>query len=319
MRKAILGLLASVCAIVWLPSSPAAAEEPGVYVYGDWLSWKARRRDLDFVIVDPNNDARVEGSRESLNYDRDYGTRVGLGCRTNTGWELGAEYTYFRATDMATYNQPTGGSLWGTRLHPDSVIGDRFATSASAMATLDYDVFDLGVGHSFFLDERGSMSLKLFGGFRYAMIDQTFAVSYVDSVNSRTADIIHATKLDGYGVRLGSELEWHVYGGLKVFGRVAGSVLAAKGDSHYAELDNQTTALVNVTESYYQMVPVMETAVGLGYQRGPWELSAGYELAGWFNAGERLDFQDDVDEQKHSLSSSDLILDGFFVRIAFNR
>ena len=39
-------------------------------------------RDQDLVIVDPNNDTDPQGDMIGLDYDRDFGARVGLGRRT---------------------------------------------------------------------------------------------------------------------------------------------------------------------------------------------------------------------------------------------
>ena len=51
----------AACAAGVFIDSPALAQESGLFVSADWLVWKARRSDMDFVIVDPNDNARVEG------------------------------------------------------------------------------------------------------------------------------------------------------------------------------------------------------------------------------------------------------------------
>ena len=302
--------------------SPASAQDSGFFVSADWLAWKARRRDMDFVIVDPNTDARVEGNQVNLNYDQNSGARVVLGYHLGSSWDLSLEYQTYTTNDHLAVAQPVGGSLWGTRLHPDAVVGDRFATSTEANAALDYDVLDLVISRRFEMDDCPWVDFTLFGGFRYAMIDQTLNINYTDAVNGRSADISNPIKLDGYGIRAGGQLECSLFGGLSVFGQGAVSVLAARSSSRYTETDDSGTAtynLVDVTETYYQAVPVVETALGVAYRRGNWELAGGYEMALWGNVGERRDFGDDVDEQKFSNPSSDMLLDGFFLRLACNR
>ena len=320
MKSSIVYALLAACAAGIFMVSPASAQETGFYASADWLEWKARRRDMDFVIVDPNTDARVEGEQKNVNYNRNSGARVALGYHLDSLWDCSLTYQTYGTNGRLLVNQPNGGSLWGTRLHPDSIIGDRFSTSAEGSASLDYDVLDFMLSRRFTMDRSQQVDFTLFGGFRYAMIDQTLGINYIDANNVRSAVISDTIKLDGYGIRAGGNLQWNVFGGFSVFGQGALSVLAARSNAHYVETDYGTTTydMVNVTETYYQAVPVIETALGVAYRRGGWEVAGGYEMALWGNVGERRDFGDDVDEQKFSNSSSDLLLDGFFLRLAYN-
>lgn len=164
----------------------------------------------------------------------------------------------------------------------------------------------------------------LYGGFRYAMIDQTLDINYADNVTGDLASINSPTKLDGYGIRAGGQLDWNVRGGFRLFGKAAISALAARVDASFSdkEISGGSGAhhnYVDVSESYYQTVPVIETALGMAYQRGPWEVAFGYEMASWGNVCERRDFVDDVIDSKFSCPSNDLILDGFFLRFCLNR
>lgn len=207
-------------------------------------------------------------------------------------------------------------------MHPDSVIASRAATSAEGWATLDYDVLDFTLSRRFLMDCPQQVNFTLFGGLRYAKIDQTLGIAYVDSVNSVSAEITNPIKLDAYGIRAGGQLDWNAYGCWSLFARGAVSALAARVDANFRETDvtgTGTTTPVNVSERYYQAVPGIETAFGIAYERNNWELGFGYEMAIWGNVGERRDFVDDVDDQKSTYPSSDLILDGFFLRLAYNR
>jgi len=322
MRVGIVCILLAASAAGGFVSSQAAAQEAGLHASADWLNWKARRRDMDFVIVDPNTDTDVQGNQIDLNYDRNSGARVEVGYRFKSRWDFSVGYQNFSTNDQLLIAQPAGGQLWATRIHPDSVVGSHAATSAEGRASLDYDVLDFTVSRQFTMDRCQRIDFTLFGGFRYGKIDQTLNLVYLDSVNSRSATINDEIKLDGYGIRAGGQLEADVIGGLSVFGRGAFSVLAARSNAHYTETDVSgagTTDLVDVSESYYQAVPVIETALGVTIRRGYWQVAGGYEMALWGNVGERRDYCDDVDDQKFSCPSSDLILDGFFLRLAYNR
>ena len=320
MRARIVCLLLAALAVGLLPASSALAQGSGFHASVDWLNWKARRSGMDFVIVDPNAaDGNVQGNQVDLNYDRGNGARLVLGYDLGSRWDVSLGYQTFSTNDQLLVTQPVGGELWGTRLHPRSWMDP---TSVAARATLDYDVLDLMLSRRFAMDSCQSVDFTLFGGFRYAMIDQTLNINYVDNVNVLTTNISSPTKLDGYGIRAGGQLDWNVRGGFSLFGKGALSVLAARIDSTYSERDvsgGNTTYPFAVSSTYYQAVPVIETALGMSYQRGPWEVAFGYEMAFWANAGERRDPCDDIDDQKFSCSSNDLVLDGFFLRFAFSR
>ena len=321
MRARIVCLLLAALAVGLLPTSSALAQGSGFHASADWLNWKARRSGMDCVIVDPNAaDGNVQGDQVDLNYDRGNGARVVLGYDLGSRWDVSLGYQTFSTNDQLQVTQPAGGELWGTRLHPRSPMWAQ-PTSVAARATLDYDVLDLMLSRQFAMDSCQRIDFTLFGGFRYAMIDQTLNINYVDSVGD-TANISSPTKLDGYGIRAGGQLDWNVRGGFSLFGKGAVSVLAARVATTYTQTDVEggvANNLVDVSGTSYQAVPVIETALGMSYQRGPWEVAFGYEMAFWANAGERRDFVDDVAPQKFSDASNDLIFDGFFLRFAFSR
>ena len=111
--------------------------------------------------------------------------------------------------------------------------------------------------------------------------------------------------------------------GLRIYGRGALSVLGARINSNMREVDCAVGGTpydrIDYSSSHYQAVPVLETAIGIGYRRGSWDLDFGYEMAFWANAEERLVFTDDVDSQILSASNNDILLDGFFLRVTCNR
>ena len=113
--------------------------------------------------------------------------------------------------------------------------------------------------------------------------------------------------MEGYGIRLGLEGQWRSKTGFKMFGRGAGSVLVGNFFGHMLEVDQVLGTMANYSISYTQAVPVFEAAFGIAWSRGPWEISGGYEINTWFNIGEV------------NKVSNDLLIDGFFLRLAYYR
>ena len=284
MRVSTILLLAATFLVGTLPASSAMARESCIFASADWINWKARRGDMDFVIVDANIDTDPQGTELNLNYDGHSGARVAVGCHFDSDWDLSVEYQTYKTDDHLSIIQPVGGTLWATRTHPDSVVGSTDATSAEAWASLDYNVIDLMLSRRFSADRCQQLGVTLFGGFRYAQINQNLNITYLDSVNNEGADIDNPMHLDGYGIRLGGTLTGRF---TKVSGsldKVPLSALAAKSNIRFTETDvtgTGTTYPVDVSNESYKAVPVIETSLGMAYQRGCWEVAGGYEMAMW--------------------------------------
>ena len=96
-------------------------------------------------------------------------------------------------------------------------------------------------------------------------------------------------------------------------------MLAGRVDTRYLETAPQgaSTVINDVRDHITQPVPVLEVALGLAYERGPWELAVGYELQTWFNLADRVVFVDDIATSHSTNDTSDLMLDGMFLRLSF--
>ena len=194
----------------------------------DWLSWKARRQGLDFgsflnpVWLTPT-------SMESLSYDRDDGIRIGLGYQFESCWDITWTYTYFHTDDSGSANtadQP-GLVLDSTRSFVDTAFD-----TVWARAELDYDVNDLEAGRWFSVAHNAKM--RVFGGFRWAIIDQDLRIGHTyqnAQQQTITGQIQNPTKMDGYGIRVGTEGRWTTTRGLSLFAQGAGSVLVGRFDT----------------------------------------------------------------------------------------
>jgi len=298
----------------WLDTSfQADAVEPscswmswssGVVAYAEWLNWQAHRGGLDFAsFVDPVWE--TPGTVESLDYERDNGVRVGLGYRFESQWDVTWNYTYFQASAAGAVDQAENPnlSLIATRSYLDTTFA-----SVAAQADLDYNVHDIEAGRRLVCNS--STAVRLFGGFRWARIDQSESQQYTyeDSLgDTSTGDIRGRSELDAYGIRLGAETQWDTRWGLGLFGRLAGSVLVGNFDVRQQEVDEIELTIMDFVGEYYQAVPAIDAAAGAAWTCGAWHVAGGYEMTSWFNlaAIER--------------ASYDLILDGFFLRVAYAR
>ena len=107
--------------------------------------------------------------------------------------------------------------------------------------------------------------MRLFGGFRWAKIDQAERQQYTyqgELQSPVTGTIDGRSELEAYGIRLGAQTQWTTRWGLGLFGRLAGSVLVGSFDVQQQEVDEVEGTILNFSDEYYQAVPGVEAAVG---------------------------------------------------------
>jgi hypothetical protein len=306
----------------------AASGEPynsGPTAYIDYLHWGAHRQGMDIAILSDSPVAGTNVLRQSdIGFGRDGGVRVGLGYQFEGGWEASWNYAYFSTDGRLLVDAAAHDSVTPTQLfNPFATLGiDNGVLTADAR--LNYNVNDLEVGRWFAVNE--TASLRLFGGFRWAIIDQRLNQAYEFDVNG--ADVAGSSvakiNMSGYGLRLGSEGRWGIGRGFSLFGKGAVSVLSGHFSHSSYETWTRTgvadPAVIDLRENTTQIVPVLEAAAGVNWTWNQVEITAGYELAGWLNMANRYNINSPVGNGFAAApSSNDLLLDGLFLRLAYTR
>jgi hypothetical protein len=287
---------------------------PGWLVSVDYLNWDVRQRSTDFAITTDDSAVVGRGAVHHLDMDRNSGVRTSLGYRLGSGWELALGYTYFQTDGVASAAEPAGGNLWATRSHPALY---EEALTADASGEFTYNVFDLEARYP--LVRSCPVTAQILGGLRWADIDQALRVAY-DGRNFTDGQFSDVSSMTAFGLRLGAESQWHLNSSWSLFGNAAGSILY--GRFHTALLETNRAGLetvVDIRDDYDQAVPVIDAAVGVAWNRGPWEIRGGYELANWFNLADRSMFPSYQHEGAYTPQSQDVLLDGLFVRFSYTR
>lgn len=282
----------------------------GLFFNVDYLYVRPQRNAMDFAIVAPNTIQIPAGSIESIGWQSNSGIRFGFGYRTADAWEIGFTYTNLHNTGSTNLAAPAGGTLYAT-LTRANTFDD--VTTASASDSLNYNVIDLEAGKH--LAGGDSLDLKVFGGGRFAWIDQGLTAIYnggsASAVNALVDVPVH---FRGAGLSVGAEGWWKVYHGLGLYALGRGSILAGQFINYYTETNNNnTTVLVNVKEKYTQLVPVTDVSLGAGFQGEHLSLRVGYELTNWFSMVNSPSFPSSIGLV--SRRTSDLMLEGLVVRL----
>lgn len=281
------------------------------------LYMRPSRSNLDYAIADANTDGRPEGRSKKVAPDYDNGGRLGLSYNFGAGTAVFGQYTMLNTKDSDSVAAPTGGSLWGTWLHPNASIDDNNVTSATMTYDFDHDVYDIGLRK--WLAVGSDLDMQIEAGLRYANMTQDITILYDQTPPGLTADITNHNDFSGWGPRLGLGLDWHVGKGFNFFSSIAGSILVGDFDLSLREIDNGSTVIADVEDSEdNRVVPVLEMRAGVEYayqmENGMFVgAKVGYEWQNWFNMVTAQRFMDDVDPQLMYTDTTDVSLDGFFL------
>jgi hypothetical protein len=290
-------------------------EHPGAFLFSaDYLLLRARRLPQDFAIVGPSSPFGPQGNVVSDDWKYRSGFRVGGGYRLpDEGWDVSFFYTYLHNSNNTGVTRPDGGRVFATLTHPGTV---EEVDSASADSSLSYNVFDVEFGRWFRPGE--SLQVRVFGGPRFAQIDQGFNALYTGLTAGTGDQVSNACNFDGGGVRVGGETDWYVLRVVGLYARGSASMLVGHVRTSLTEIGNAgATSIVNVTDSFDKVIPVLELGMGVTYQHRNFRLTAGYEFVNWFGLYNVPDFVDDAHQGKLSRRTGDLGLDGLVIRAEY--
>jgi hypothetical protein len=285
----------------------------GFYFTGDYLLLRPRRDAFDYAISSPNTTQTPGGTVAEAAWNTESGFRFGTGYKLpGQDWTIGVTYTNFSSHGDTAAAAPVGGALYATLTRAGSY--DEVDTAAAA-TNIDYNVIDIDISHRIQVSD--NFAVNVFGGGRFAWINQEFSAVYNGGPDKATNDTVTSpVYFNGAGLTFGSEGQWNVYHGLSIYARARGSLLSGQFRNFLTETaNNNSVVIVNVNEKYDEIVPVAELGLGLNYCAEHWHVSVGYELANWFSMVNSLDFPDSSNIGKIGRRTSDLSIEGLAVQL----
>lgn len=282
--------------------------------FAEYLLLKPRRAAHDIVVSSPNFNLIPGGPVGYMDWETRsayrLGTSVALG---QTGLMANLTYTYLHSNDDVIFGAPQGGTLYATTTRG---LGIDDVNSALGQSNLNYNVFDLDVSKVYHGGE--GCDLKVFGGGRFASIEQQFNVIYNGgTIPANNARVYSPSYFRGAGLTVGGEALWTLYRGLGVYTRARGSLVSGEFRNFLQESNNNgQTGIVNVSDKYYKVVPVAEVAMGLSLEYESITLRVGYELANWFNFIDSPDFPG-PNFGKLGRRMGDLTIEGLAFQLAY--
>jgi Legionella pneumophila major outer membrane protein precursor len=285
----------------------------GVFFTGEYLLLHPRRNALDYAVVSPDPNLTPGGTIQSLDWHTNSGFRVGAGYQLpGDAWQLGVTYTYLHSHDDRTVSAPPGGEAFATLTRGGGV--DEVQTAAGS-TNLDFNVIDLLAARP--IDVCPTLCVRLYGGGRFAWIDQKLTAVYNGGFSGAVNDIVSSpVYFRGAGVTAGAQAFWKCYHHFGLYGRFTGSLLSGQFRNFLTEANNNgVTPIVDVREKYYQVVPVMELGLGVAWQGEHVRLSVGYELQNWFDMVNSPTFPSPSNIGLPVRRFSDLSLEGLAVQL----
>ncbi len=301
-------------------------------IYADWLYWSVRRADLDFAV---NYDASTTpeeaiGNVYEICPDYDSGFRVGgrVGC---DDLYLEGIYTYYDTNS----SRRAEGTLAGTRdVPPNAGLLPGAVLAARSTYDVNYQTGDLLVGYELGCD---CFEASIFGGFKYAHIDQCLGTRYADTVlfDTLVDKVIQDVMVNAYGIDFGLGASYTLCGCFELFGRASVDILAADVERKY-RLESATTGAdfvtsVNLDDSCWRMASALNVQLGLGYDFTldclcclQVNLAVGYEFHQWLGLPDFLDYQASIDDDGAAITVTNVTFDrhlqslgfdGLFVRV----
>jgi hypothetical protein len=285
--------------------------DPRFVFFADAINWKANFGGMAVAssfAADPNTGNQTAFDPQAVSEPWASGFRLGLGYRFASKWDFTWTYTYFFSQGFTAIPGP---------LVVQDVGFLTLADAVNSTNSLKYDVNDLEFGHLFEVDD--STNIRVFGGFRWAILNRHSVNDFFVSAPNPQFYTLDNANTNAYGIRMGIETRWKVRNsGFGLFGRLAGSVLAGEEIGQFST--TQPGAILTAHSSCTQALPVLEMMAGMSYQTGNWNLGFGYEMAAWFNAATYFEAANPTPDgiANGSFRHNDLLLDGFFVRLAYN-
>ena len=288
-------------------------KRPKWFMTTEYSHLKMRRNDTDYALSNEGTTRAIgSGNIHELRFDRDDNFRAEIGIKLDDGWKLGVKYSNYRTFASDSVVAPEGGNIFATRTHPEV---NEVAENASSSFLFNSNIFDLELRGNLELSQHASM--ELFGGFRWAQIDQEMHSDY-NGFDFAQGVVEQTNNSNLFGLRIGTLGRYEVAANFYAFGGAEVSLLFGDHEVNLNESDavGVPAMIVDIEDNYDQINIVIGANLGVGWKHDGFDFRLGYELNLWTNLADRLVFLDDTHEAVFSHTTHDVMFDGFYMRLS---
>jgi hypothetical protein len=300
------------------PSEPSAPQKPqekifaspepqkvltGLFVFGDYLLWKADVTGLGLGITSSleevnNQSIPTHQSIKSVHFSYDSGFKIGAGDRFVPGWEVVSCWTRFHTSGASTLKKEHADdwlqTIWFQILEATSNLN---ITKIRADQSLKFDQLDILLMSRLHL--RTDYLIGLYFGLRGAILNQSLHIR--DQFLFSSGSGFHTVKLrndfSGAGLKMGLENAYAPLKWFRIFGKASYSLLYGRFHLDRHDFFNEINADGSPSLAFsddaktreHEVVSALELMIGVRVSsflaNGKVELSGyiGYEFALWQN------------------------------------
>jgi hypothetical protein len=292
----------------------------GFNTHLDALYWRADEDGLEYgtLMKAPPLIGRPSTTKTKIldmDFKWDPGFRVGVGYLFDCYdfWALNLDWTHIHSHAHA---KSFAKGLESQTGEVDTIISPwvnllfelrHGSTEASAHWRVNYDMFDLDFGRSFFLSNR--FVLNPYFGFRGGRINQNYKVRYETAfINSESAPTFFkevtfqgTNNFGGFGIRAGTELMWRLSEHWHFYSEFSANALYGRFKIHMRNDNDQglgegaippNTLNYITSENFWRVRLNFEESIGLGWETFfncacyHMSIRAAYTLSQWLNQNE---------------------------------
>lgn len=310
------------------------AESTGFYTAIDFLLWKVNENGKDFVIkrTDPINatiGSGLLGSFHEAEFEWQPGVRPLIGYQFKPDfWKIEGLYTFYQTGKTTNVNQPEANdpALESLNTTLNGYLGNATA-SARSSTNFIYNSGDLSLKKQYQISPYAYLTLQM--GVKGIWVHQHWHVDYKDVLNNVGKHRQH-WKYHGVGPQLGLETEWYLGKGFSLEA-MASSAFLYGNKTHKQKytlflVDSSINGVFPFQDfdlSRHTTLPTTQFKMSIRWGRTfmdslEFNLYAGYEINGIYNANEDYRFISDVnpiDEKAHTYSQTSVFMQGLFAGI----
>ncbi len=307
------------------PARPVVKDGVDLWLQGDALFMHATEDGLDNSIKNANGESFVNGHVNNLNYDWNWGFRVGAGYNLpHDGWDMLLNWTWFK-THAHRHTEAEGAQyVAGSKEYESGPNANFHATKAHSHAHLHMNLVDFEMGREFFVSKW--LTVRPHVGARGSWISRhTQAEFEGGSLGSTELQDSFRCRFRGGGLRGGLDSQWGLGSGWSIFGQMAFSLIYGRQKVSFNQEDETTEVEQAFARDRWTNVRGI-TDLGLGLRwdqlffsdRYRIRLQLGWEQHLFFGFHKDMVFVDNVAQHTFVNNTGDLALSGVSFQARFD-
>jgi len=244
---------------------------------------------------------------------------IGGGGHAGAGYRVGRwDFGVFYSGLFVDGDEAISGTQYPNRFYPLLGYGKAVYELVSTEAEVTYHVLDFEAGYNMKL---GQADVRLFGGFRYANLDQDVNTTFIFTGTPYSMDEKRDVDFWGAGIRLGASASANIMGSFGSTASASGTVLFGEQDTLTTQdqtLGGSSIGNTRVSRSDGRTAGNVDGELGLTYTK---DLAAsslifilGYRAEGWFNVNNTGSTPPTISGKSYGTSFADQIFHGPFLR-----